>query len=69
MAQTTCRQCDAKYNSERELRNHLGTAWVTMDGSSFMARRTGLGASQLPEHIGDKFGYVLNETDIQPPQV
>jgi hypothetical protein len=26
MAQTTCSQCDAQYNSERELRDHLGTA-------------------------------------------
>jgi hypothetical protein len=25
MTQTTCNQCDAHYNSERELRDHLGT--------------------------------------------
>ena len=24
MAQTTCRECNAHYNSERELRDHLG---------------------------------------------
>jgi hypothetical protein len=26
MAETTCNQCDARYNSERELRDHLGAA-------------------------------------------
>ena len=26
MAQTTCSQCNAWYSSERELRDHLGTA-------------------------------------------
>jgi hypothetical protein len=26
MAQTTCSRCSAQYNSERELRDHLGTA-------------------------------------------
>jgi methyl coenzyme M reductase gamma subunit len=26
MAQTTCSRCSARYNSERELRDHLGTA-------------------------------------------
>jgi len=26
MTQTSCSQCDAYYNSERELRDHLGTA-------------------------------------------
>lgn len=26
MAQTVCNQCDAQYNSERDLRNHMRTA-------------------------------------------
>jgi hypothetical protein len=26
MTQTTCSECNAQYNSERELRDHLGTA-------------------------------------------
>jgi hypothetical protein len=26
MPQTTCNHCNATYNSERELRDHLGTA-------------------------------------------
>jgi hypothetical protein len=26
MAQTTCSECNAQYNSERELRDHLATA-------------------------------------------
>jgi hypothetical protein len=26
MAQATCSQCDAQYNSDRELRDHMGVA-------------------------------------------
>jgi hypothetical protein len=42
MAQTTCSQCDAQYNSERELRDHLGTAHRKFgsEQSSFEPRDT-----------------------------